>query len=419
MSDIKKSILIVGSGSAGIAAAVAAQNSDTNVCLIERNDFPGGKATAAEVGTICGLYLRSKSGNPKYSNFGYPVDFSKKLAEASQTQVEQMENGLLYLPYKIEAFKTIALSEIKNNNIDFRPNTKITAIHIEHNKINEVVLDSIEGGNSIKVDAVIDCSGAAIVSTLAKISVLKSDEYQSMAQIFEVSGIDADEAFNVDISIKRAGLAANNERLKNYILGTSLVPGSLIQGSAKLKMGLPKKVTDDENQMNLVSKQAIEILSEVFEFLQINVAAFKNSKLISVAPEIGLRVEKRALGKYVLTRNDVLNCIKRKDAVCAGSWPIESWREGYKLKMDFFPENDFYHIPASCLESKFIENLFMSGRNISADDDAIASARVIGTCLATGYASGKLAAGYCNNEPKEKAIQNLQKTLLNNIRIPR
>jgi len=35
---------------------------------------------------------------------------------------------------------------------------------------------------------------------------------------------------------------------------------------------------------------------------------------------------------------------------------------------------------------------FMAGKTISADVDAIASARVIGCCLATGAAAGNLAA---------------------------
>ena len=36
----------------------------------------------------------------------------------------------------------------------------------------------------------------------------------------------------------------------------------------------------------------------------------------------------------------------------------------------------------------------MAGKTISADVDAIASARVMGCCLATGAAAGNLAASY-------------------------
>ena len=49
-------VLIIGGGAAGVAAAVAASRSGLNVSLLERNAYLGGKATAAEVGTVCGLY---------------------------------------------------------------------------------------------------------------------------------------------------------------------------------------------------------------------------------------------------------------------------------------------------------------------------------------------------------------------------
>jgi hypothetical protein len=39
----------------------------------------------------------------------------------------------------------------------------------------------------------------------------------------------------------------------------------------------------------------------------------------------------------------------------------------------------------------------MAGKTISADVDAIASARVMGCCLATGAAAGILAANYLDS----------------------
>ena len=61
----------------------------------------------------------------------------------------------------------------------------------------------------------------------------------------------------------------------------------------------------------------------------------------------------------------------------------------------------FRYLPAGCALSNSrpliararIENLFMAGKTISADVDAIASARVMGCCLATGEAAGKLGGG--------------------------
>ena len=51
-----------------------------------------------------------------------------------------------------------------------------------------------------------------------------------------------------------------------------------------------------------------------------------------------------------------------------------------------------YDIPPRCLRARGVENLFVAGRCLSASHEALGSARVIGTCLATGEAAGTAAA---------------------------
>jgi hypothetical protein len=76
--------------------------------------------------------------------------------------------------------------------------------------------------------------------------------------------------------------------------------------------------------------------------------------------------------------------------------------------MRFLQGGDFYQVPAGCLQSAHIDNLFFAGRNISATDAAIASARVMGICLQTGYAAGCLAAATASNIPLSNAVKQIQ-----------
>ena len=50
-------VLVVGGGSAGLAAAVAAARDGVGVVLVERGGFLGGMGSASLVQTFCGLYL--------------------------------------------------------------------------------------------------------------------------------------------------------------------------------------------------------------------------------------------------------------------------------------------------------------------------------------------------------------------------
>ena len=97
-------------------------------------------------------------------------------------------------------------------------------------------------------------------------------------------------------------------------------------------------------------------------------------------------------GEYLLTGADVLKGRKFPDAVARSAWPIEQWDENGRSQVRYLPAGEHYEIPARALRCATIRNLFMAGKTISADVDAIASARVMGCCLATGAAAGNLAA---------------------------
>ena len=95
-----------------------------------------------------------------------------------------------------------------------------------------------------------------------------------------------------------------------------------------------------------------------------------------------------------MTGADVLAGRKFPDAVTRCAWPIEQWSADGVARFKYLPAGAHYEIPARSLRAAHVENLFMAGKTISADVDAIASARVMGCCLATGAAAGKLAARY-------------------------
>ncbi|HNU88717.1 MAG TPA: FAD-dependent oxidoreductase, partial [Ferruginibacter sp.] len=127
-----------------------------------------------------------------------------------------------------------------------------------------------------------------------------------------------------------------------------------------------------------------------------------------IAAEVGIRTGIRSVGKYILTEEDVLQCRKFENAVANASWPIEEWVQHRRVSMRYFAEHDFYQVPATCLQSATINNLFFAGRNISATEKAIASARVMGICLQTGYAAGCLAAATAAGLSQNDAIKQVQ-----------
>lgn len=402
-------IVVVGGGSAGIAAAVAASRKGSQVILIERNAYPGGKATAAEVGTICGLYKFNKKEDSEFIVKGFAKEFAETLQNRSNTKPLHNADGLHYLPYDINAFKDVALDVLHAHKITAYFNSVLKTVEIKNEKI--VSVSVIAGGNpiSIHLRSIIDCSGDSIISRTAALPLIKSEYYQAAAQVFTMQGVDEDNEARLGMMLMKALRSAiDKNELADFYDRVYIVPGSLKDNAVNLKIGIPLAVTHAPGNLQALETVAHSFVENLSQFLIKQVPAFKNASVQHIAPEVGTRIGQRSIGKYTLTEEDVLQCKKFDDAVANGAWPIEEWGQQVRVSMRFLPIDDHYQVPAGCLGSNHINNLFFAGRNISATDGAIASARVMGICLQTGYAAGWLAAAAVSNVSLTDAVKQIQ-----------
>ena len=402
-------ILIVGGGAAGIAAAIAASDSDYKIILIERSGYLGGKATSAEVGTICGLYKFSKSEISEYAVNGFARMFADELSELSATEPLHNTYGLHYLPYNIEEYKNLSLRLVKKANVQLYLNAELIEVAKSNLLLSSVKIKTNTDELQINFKAVIDCSGDAAISRLADCPLLTNEIYQAAAQIFTMKNIkDISEHVLGMILIKEIRKAVINKSLPDYFNRVTVVQGSVKNNMASFKLSIPVEVTFKENNLKEIRETALRMIETLTHFLINNTVVFKNASLFNIAPEAGIRVGARPEGKYILTEEDILSCKKFDSAIATGAWPIEEWGQNKSVKMTYFNFEDYYQIPADCLKSKTIKNLFFAGRNISATDKAIASARVMGICFQTGYAAGVLAAYQLSGIPETIAVRKIQ-----------
>jgi hypothetical protein len=159
-------------------------------------------------------------------------------------------------------------------------------------------------------------------------------------------------------------------------------------------------------------REAREQVFEVERFLAGSIASCKNARLVSIAPQLGVRAGRRIHGRTTLTEAEVIGGNKSPLGVARGCWPMERWGNGLRPEMTFLKEGDFYEIPADCLRVAQVANLLAAGRCFAAAPAAMSSARVIGTALGTGWAAGTLAAFQALGKPVDEAIQRLRKEFL-------
>jgi hypothetical protein len=408
---LKFDVLVLGAGSAGIAAAFSAAKEGLNVCLIEKNAYPGGKATAAYVGTICGLYYRSQGAEATFAMQGFPRDFALEIQKKSQTEALKFGEGLHFLPYQRNAFIEVSNELLVSVGVKCFFESSILKI-IEANDGFRAEINGNSGNETIHFKSLVDTSGEASLANLLGLPFSNEKEYQAAAQVFEIGNLKEVRQEVISLSLIRMiqkGISDGSFPIAYKRL--SLVPGSVKDGKALFKLGIPLKVTDDVRSKKELSEFAQEAVNFLFKYLKKNSSLFEESTLELVAPEVGVRTGWRHIGKAFLSKKAVLECRKDKDSIARGVWPIEFWAPGENPRMEYFAEEDYYDIPAGTLISQQIDKLFFAGRHISAEADAIASARVIGTCLQTGYAAGKLAAGKVLGIEQKETIQKIQADL--------
>jgi hypothetical protein len=131
----------------------------------------------------------------------------------------------------------------------------------------------------------------------------------------------------------------------------------------------------------------------------------RNAALKWVAYVGGPRESRMLVGDVLLTREDIVGKREFPDGSVPTTWDIDLHypKEQYAKK---FPDNPFisraefgagvdrqngYAIPYRCFYSKNIPNLFMAGRCISVNHDALGTIRVMRTCGMMGEVVGKAA----------------------------
>lgn len=100
------------------------------------------------------------------------------------------------------------------------------------------------------------------------------------------------------------------------------------------------------------------------------------------------------MGDVILTGEMLASCTRQPEDVALAGWPMEKRETARGPKFRYFDRPEPAGIPAGCLRQRALPGLFFAGRCLSADHEALASVRVIGTCMATGQAAAQMALAH-------------------------
>jgi hypothetical protein len=388
-------VLVIGGGAAGVAAALGAARAGAETRLVERYGFLGGMATAAMVGTVCGLSTTGP-GEPRLLNAGVAGEIEARLRASG---IERLRRGrTVVLPYAPATFARILDDLVAGERaLALALHTTCAGAESDPDRIGRVRLVGRRGAEDVEPRAVVDASGDAIVAWHAGLGVdtPAAAERQLESIVFVLQGL-------ADGAVGGSRTVVVLRALHEAEAAGTLAPGCRLAsfratgraGEVVVKLALDDLgdagSRDEMTHAELVARRRVETLAEC---LRERVAGFERTFVSHVAPQVGVRESRRIAGRVRLERDDVLTARKRADAIARAAWPIELWESGAGgARYEYVPDDDWYDVPRGCVEHATCTNLLAAGRCMSASHEAMGSARVIGTCLAVGEAAGRLAA---------------------------
>lgn len=399
---------VVGGGPAGLAAALAAARQGASVCLLERHGFLGGNFTAASVGTVCGLYVRDGSAFA-YVTRGIAEEVAEGLkarGAATGPLAFQQSAVLLYVPWHAKRlFDHLVSAE---DRITLYLHALVTDVVRDGDRVEAVVVGTKQGPRAVRAATVVDASGDAdVVHFAGGETALAPDgarQHASMQFVLQHAG-DAALAGMTHLRQTIVDEGGHLSRDAGALLPT-FRPGEFIGAMTRVTGpdGRPLDVTDlaDATHGELEGRRLAE---EAAAFVIDHIDGFGAAFLADTAMTLGVREGRRVVGEYVLRGSDITDQARFDDAIAAGAWPQEFHVSGRSTSYVHLPDGAYYQLPMRALRPIGLTNVWVAGRCISADHEALASTRVMAPSMALGQAAGTAAALAAQGEGTTAAVR--------------
>jgi len=419
-------VAVAGGGAAGLAAAISAARLGSHVALIELEGLLGGNAGPGGVSTVCGMHWVEPGGKMRRIVGGVAEEIVQSLKNSGSAAGPFPFKGSSVIPFNPWAFARecdeMAMAE---KNLRLFLHARVIGVIAGVGKPAGLVIHQVGGLRAIKSSVIVDATGDAEVARSAGAELRRGEHIMYPSMMFSMANADS-----AEVLWRNPGLFAKlldehwddpEYRLprREGALIPTMRPREAQVAATRITVGGrddPPADAAEPDQLTLAEIEGRRQVDEVARFVREIVPGFKESYVSHVAPRIGVRETLTILGEFTLTENDIINAGRFPDAVAANSWPIEDHIAGGKTEWIECPPGKFYQVPYRCLIPQKVDGLLAAGRCFSATHKALASARTIAICMATGQAAGTAAhiAAREKIAPRKVSVKNLQQILTDN-----
>jgi hypothetical protein len=442
-------VIVVGGGTAGSIAAIAAARRGASTCLVEAAGYLGGTCHALANVTP----FHNTRGEPVVR--GLPQELvDRVIAHGGAREKGHLPNyagiGGSFTPLDPDVMKLALFELAEEARVELWLHSTAVDAFTAGNRVTGVRLYNKSGFHALFAGSVIDATGDADVAIRAGADYVQDAPEASLnaTLLFSVAGVDTD-AFIADARLapEKFVLLADpylrevkkltpeqvmREQVRDiydcpYIYLSNLVRDYVpradwteweITGAEKSEWGRLKpfaarfSIMPMPHRRDVVTVNATSITFDAtdgaqrsraeieghrqmrlaLDVLRRYVPGFANAFLHAVRPAVSVRASRRIVGEYELTRGNVEEGARFPDAIARGSYPMSvAVKPGVRQHL-FVRNGGDYDVPYRCLVPKKTEGLLIAGRCLSATREAAGSARMGAQCMAYGQAAGTAAA---------------------------
>ena len=423
-------VLVIGGGTAGFGAAIAAGRQGLRVTLLEATSKIGGVMAFCPGMPWGGAY-------PKDEIIGGLIEeLTDRLAEMDPPAAEKrtctLENFGPEIVYDHDIATLTMFEMLEEANVSVRLGAIAFEPEMSGNVITSVACCDRNGPFTIQPKIVIDCSGDGDISAKAGVPYSLGDASGNMMAVtisFFMMGVDWDRAFaEPDPYFERFsanGIAEGrlHRDLSKLYLMRGFHKGTVFCNSVHVR-GVDGT---DPAEVAAATQEGRRRCKQLAEFLRSDVPGFETAYMSMLSPTVGVRETRKLKGVYRLKGEDLARATKFEDGIVACDNPVDDVMraEGDMTHDAAISSGQYYTIPFRSLLPETITNLMFAGRILSADPVAFASVRGMPQCMTMGQATGIAAAlaiqsnVSVQNVSSDRLVQILSEQGVNRLKTPK
>ena len=418
---VQTDVLVIGGGATGVAAACTAARAGLSVLLVERYGFCGGGAVAGLSGTICGLYEASDTPvTPRQLVHGFVDDFIAQM-ESRGGLTEPMLYGKTFTRvHEPLAWRESADALLAQAGVRVLYHALATGVHRDGDLVGGATIWTKSGLLDVRAPITIDASGDADLLAMGGFRTWCGADgvVQNPTMIFRLQGVDTARFLAeygqdtiMPVAVSERILAAQQAgmdlpRAKIWLFTTTR-PGELLCNCTRVRGAdgreLNAAIAEDLSEAEPQGRAQVR---QYERFFREHLVGCENAWVNDTGVQVGVRQTRQGAGTAVLRNTDVVAGSKFADGVARSPWPIEL-HAGAKPRVEWLI-NDFYEVPYGCFVPEVGEGLLFGGRCLSAEHEAVASARVTAQCFSYGQALGVAATLAVREQRQPRAIDGRQ-----------